>query len=298
MSAFKPTLAVAADFAKLVYPVYASPKLDGIRCSVVDGKALTRSLKAIPNLHISSILSDPLFNGFDGELIIGSATDKAVYTNTVSSVMRVSGQPAFTYYVFDLHDMADTTFEFRFEQLKGLDFPSNFVLLRQTAIENEAELLAYEKQCVELGYEGVILRSPDAPYKYGRSTVNEGYLLKVKRFEDSEARVLGFEEEQFNGNEAQTNELGRTKRSSAKAGKVGKGTMGALIVRDIHSKVEFNIGTGFTAEQRSEWWDFFQSRDAGTVVDMPIVKYKFFPVGVKDAPRHPVYLGARSALDI
>ena len=32
---FKPTLAVAADFSKIAYPVYASPKLDGIRFSAV-----------------------------------------------------------------------------------------------------------------------------------------------------------------------------------------------------------------------------------------------------------------------
>ena len=71
---FKPTLAIAADFKKLVYPVYASPKLDGIRCSIVDGKALSRSLKAIPNAHISRLLSCPELDGLDGELIIGEPT--------------------------------------------------------------------------------------------------------------------------------------------------------------------------------------------------------------------------------
>lgn len=287
MSSFKPTLAVAADFAKIVYPVYASPKLDGIRCSVVDGRALTRSLKAVPNLHISTALSDPLFGGFDGEIIIGSPTSKTVYTDTVSGVMRVSGQPSFTYFVFDLHDMPDARFEFRLEQLKHLDFPGNFTLLRQELIRDEAELLAYEASKVEEGYEGIILRSPNAPYKFGRSTVNEGYLLKVKRFEDSECEIIGVEEEMFNGNAAETNELGRTKRSSHKAGKVGKGTMGALIVRDLVSGVEFNIGTGFTAAQRAEDWEIGS-----------LHKYKFFPVGVKDKPRHPVYLGARGRSDL
>ena len=62
-------------------------------------------------------------------------------------------------------------------------------------------------------------------------------------------------------------------------------TMGALIVRDIKSGVEFNIGTGFTAAQRAASW-----------VIGSMHKYKFFPI--KDKPRHPVYLGARSALDL
>ena len=288
MSAFKPTLAVAADFAKLVYPVYASPKLDGIRMSVVGGKALTRSLKAIPNLCLSSRYSLTCFEGLDGELIVGDPTSKTCYTDTVSGVMRVSGEPAATYYVFDMHD-APGNFEGRLDRLKRTcaGFTTDIQVLPQMKLYNEDDLLQYEAAKVEQGYEGVILRSPGAPYKFGRSTVNEGYLLKVKRFEDSEAVIIGVEEEMFNGNAAETNELGRTKRSSHKAGKVGKGTMGALVVRDLVSGIEFNIGTGFTAAQRAAEWEIGS-----------IHKYKFFPVGVKIAPRHPVYLGARSALDL
>jgi DNA ligase-1 len=50
----------------------------------------------------------------------------------------------------------------------------------------------------------------------------------------------------------------------------------------VNTGVEFNIGTGFTAEDRAkkDWVGL-------------IVKYKFFPIGVKDKPRHPVYLGLR-----
>lgn len=283
---FKPTLAIAADFKKLVYPVYASPKLDGIRCSIVDGKALSRSLKAIPNSHISRLLSCPEFDGLDGELIIGEPTSKTVYTDSVSGVMRVAGDPTFTYYVFDLHT-GNGNFSARLAALLARPCAENVKVLEQVLIHSEAEMLDYEERCISQGYEGLILRSPSAPYKCGRSTVNEGYMLKVKRFEDSECEIIGIEEEMFNGNEAETNELGRTKRSSATAGKVGKGTMGALVVRDVVTGIEFNIGTGFTAAMRAGLWAI------GT-----LHKYKFFPVGVKDKPRHPVYLGPRSALDL
>jgi DNA ligase-1 len=93
-----------------------------------------------------------------------------------------------------------------------------------------------------------------------------------------------------NGNEATTNELGRTKRSSHKGNKSGKGRMGALRVKDIHTGVEFELGTGFTDADKEWWWD--DSKLGLTV------KYKFFPVGVKDKPRHPVYLGLRSPIDL
>lgn len=293
---FKPTLACAVEMDKLVFPVLASPKLDGIRCSIVNGVALTRSLKAIPNKAISAYLSHADFNGVDGELIVGEPAAHDVYNKTVSQVMaHDKGLADVAYYVFDMHNI-DAPFTQRYEHLESKitenfgDIPLR--LVSQTLIHDANGLLEYEQHVVNIGYEGVMLRSPKAPYKFGRSTAREGYLLKVKRFEDSEAEIIGFEEEMFNGNEAQTNELGRTKRSTAKAGLVGKGTLGALVVKDVGTGVEFAIGTGLTAAQRADIW-----RRRDDLVGA-LVKYKFFPVGVKVAPRHPVYLGFRDRRDL
>ena len=295
---FKPTLAVAADLDNIKFPVYASPKLDGIRCSIVEGRALTRTLKEIPNRHIFRELSTVGLNGLDGELILGSPTSKTVYNETVSAVMRHEGEPKATFYVFDLHDVPQATYRHRFDtlldSLPGLQQQSgiDITVLPQTLVHTNDELLAMEAIVVEQGYEGLILRHPESPYKYGRSTLKEGYLLKVKRFEDSEAEIIGFEEEMFNGNDAQTNELGRTKRSTAKAGLVGKDTLGAFLVRDIKTNVQFAIGTGLTAAERQRYWHGRTSLVGG------LVRYKYFPVGVKVAPRHPVFLGFRDKRDL
>ena len=97
---------------------------------------------------------------------------------------------------------------------------------------------------------------------------------------------------EFNGNEAQTNELGRTKRSTAAAGLSGKGTLGAFLVRDLVTGVDFSIGTGLTAADRQCFWDKRFDLHGS------LVKYKYFPVGVKVAPRHPVFLGFRDARDL
>ena len=227
------------------------------------------------------------FEGLDGELIVGDPTSETCYRDTVSGVMADDKTPSFTYYVFDKWNVVGSM-SFRLDALRTLTHELDHKRIKRVVhelIEDRAQLEAYEAKMVALGYEGVMLAAPSAAYKYGRATVKGGELLKVKRFEDSEAVVLGIVEEEFNGNDAETNELGRTKRSSAKAGKVGKGSMGALLVRDWKTNVEFNIGTGFTAADRAAMWD-----------KPPIgetVKYKFFPVGVKDKPRHPVYLGTR-----
>lgn len=288
---FKPMLACNAELNKLIYPLMASPKLDGVRCCIVDGKVLSRTLKPIPNTYVQGRLSNDMFEGFDGELIVGSPTSKTCYRDTVSGVMRLDGTPNFTYYVFDLHNL-DASFQERFAELRrAFDDAYHIRRLPHVIVEDEAELLTYEEQQITEGYEGVILRSMNAPYKFGRSTVKEGYMLKVKRFVDNEAEIIGFEEEMFNGNEATTNELGRTKRSSHAAGKVGKGTLGAFLVRDATTGVEFSVGTGLTADERAVCW-----KDRHALVG-ELIKYKSFEVGVKDKPRHPVFLGFRDRSD-
>ena len=45
---FKPMLAVKADPAKLRFPLYVQPKLDGIRCSIVGGRPLTGRSRTFP----------------------------------------------------------------------------------------------------------------------------------------------------------------------------------------------------------------------------------------------------------
>ena len=282
-------------------PLEASFKLDGIRCMIQDGVALSRSLKPIRNKHVQSVIGRKEFNGFDGELIVGEPTDNDVYRNTCSHVMSENKEFKFSFWVFDYflnNDIyANRKKEISF--LKQIIFQKiipehdhTLNMLGTKTIHNMEELEEYELACLEIGYEGVILRDPNASYKYGRSTAKEGGLIKVKRFNDSEARILDMEEQMKNNNEKKVNELGRGQRSSHKANKTPKGTLGALIVKDVHSGALFNIGTGFTNIVRDQLWKYKN----GLIGQ--IVKYKYFAIGVKDAPRHPVYIGIRDDDDI
>jgi len=287
---FKPMLASPANLDALKFPIFASPKYDGIRAAVVDGRLLSRTLKEIPSRHIFNMLSKPEYEGLDGELIVGAPTSPSCYRNTVSMVMADNKVFAYTYYVFDKWNSL-SPFSSRRLDVISVAVHAYMERVAHVQLENREQLDIYETEQVVLGHEGIMLADPHALYKFGRATTKGGELLKVKRFEDSEAEVIGIEEEMFNGNEAEKNELGRTKRSTAKDGLVGKGSMGALMVRDLKTRVEFNIGTGFTAEDRKWWWNWFLQQNEKTA--KPVVKYKFFPVGVKDKPRHPVFLGLR-----
>ena len=280
----------------------ASPKLDGIRCMIQDGIALSRSLKPIRNKHVQFLLGHKEFNGLDGELIVGAPTDKDVYRNTTSHVMSEHKEFKFTFWVFDNFSLK-MPYADRRVILKSLLnqlsthqlFPlqKDFIqILSYDVVTNMGQLQDYESDCLAIGYEGVILRDPGAMYKHGRSTAKEGGLLKVKRFEDSEATILGMEEQMKNNNEKKVNELGRSQRSSHKENKVPMGTMGALVCKDNHTGIQFNIGTGFDDATRNQLWKY---KDA---LIGQAIKYKYFSIGIKDAPRHPVYLGMRDDSDI
>jgi DNA ligase-1 len=288
---FKPMLAGAADLEKLRFPLFASPKLDGVRAIVRDGVVYSRSLKPIPNQHVQERYRHLEY--CDGELIVGSPMAHDVYRKTVSVVMS-HDEPAddVTFHVFDhikyphyaWYERRECAMADLESDTSGAEFVEHF------DAASLDELLRIEQAALEMGFEGVMIRACTGQYKYGRSTTKEGALLKLKRFVDAEFEVIGFEERMHNGNEAQTNELGRTKRSSHKENKTGRGDLGALIVRSAEGVV-FNVGTGFDDAERARVWEK-QSDYLGK-----LAKVKYFPVGVKDAPRHPVFLGWRSEID-
>jgi DNA ligase-1 len=290
MSTLKPMLA-CKDASKIRFPVYASPKLDGIRALVRDGVVLSRTLKPIPNQHVQRLFGRPELEGFDGELIVGAPYGDDVMQRTTSGVMRIEGEPDVTYYVFDLWDCPDVVFTDRYEVLRENRKIASVLLLTQEKILTQNQLDEYEAECIAEGYEGVMVRDPYGKYKYGRATAKEGYLTKIKRFEDSEAVVVGVEELMHNDNEATTDNLGHTKRSTHAAGKRPAGVLGALVC-ETPAGVRFNIGTGFSAEQRALLWD--KPELIGKYA-----KYRHFAVtGVKDAPRFPVFLGFRHPEDM
>ena len=292
---FRPMLAgkssdeiIQKHLAKIA--LFLSPKLDGIRGTVIDGVLVSRSRKPIRNRHLQGIYGQDKYNCLDGELISGPPTAPDVFRRTTTAVMTENGQSDAVFHVFD----SCTTgihYPERLALVRGKE-DTSIVIVPQHIVTSLQEIKLYEESYTDKGYEGVILRRPDTYYKFGRSTSNEGALLKVKRFLDAEATVLGMEELLHNDNAATTNELGLTQRSSHKDNKIGLDTLGAFIVQDTVTGIEFNIGTGLTQEQRQFYWNNYSSYVG------KIVSYKYFPVGVKEKPRHPVFLGFRDEDDL
>lgn len=291
MTAFKPMLAeTLKSLDQVRYPVACTPKLDGVRC-VIHPKLgpVSRKLKPIPNDHVRSLLAT-LPPYLDGELMIPGAQN---FGEVSSAIMRKDGEPNFEYWMFDCFRWPTVRYDQRVDQMIELclGVPGWAKLLPPRVIAYPEDLIDYEQRLLARGYEGVMLRDPSGPYKFGRSTLKQGWLLKLKRFADAEAEVVGVEEMQHNQNEQENDNLGYAKRSSRKAGQVAAGVLGALICRRPDG-LEFRIGSGFTAEQRAQLW---ASRDALTG---RLVTYRYQPVGAKDAPRFPTYQGLRHGDDL
>lgn len=290
----KPMLAVNCDLAALRFPLIASPKLDGIRALNVGGKLLSRKFIEIPNKSTRAKFGGAALEGLDGELIVGSPAGTGVLNRTSSGVSREHGEPDVKFYVFDVHNApSGESFHLRLKRVEALakKHPDVVVVL-QHVVNNLDELNEFEARAVEMGFEGVILRHPDGPYKFGRSTLNEGYMLKMKRWEDREAEIIGVVEEMHNGNTAGTDNLGRTKRSTAQAGKSGNGTLGSFKMRDLESGVEFDCNTGpLSAVERERLW---AKREK--LVGL-FGKYKSVIYGVKDKPRFAQFIAFRERWD-
>lgn len=288
----KPMLAgKVTDLHDLRYPLLASPKLDGVRALIIDGVVMSRTMKPIPNEHVQFLFGRSAYEGFDGELIVGDPCNSTAYRDTTSGVMSVRGKPDVTFHVFDDYS-GPTAFHERLYRaqvrVRKYAKTSGLKFVEHTELKNPAAVDDYEKKLLALGYEGVMLRSLHGIYKQGRSTEREGYLLKLKRFEDAEATVIGVEELQHNENDRDED----GKRTSHKAGKRNGGALGALHVRSIKHATEFHIGSGFSAEERVKLW-----KARGSLLGK-IVKFQYFPTGSKDKPRFPTFLGFRSPVDL
>lgn len=289
---FKPLLAEKVNFDLLSYPTFASPKYDGFRCLIAgNGDPVSRNLKPIANAYVFGKLKELGLPKFDGELLTYTGNKVDDFNTVQSKLTTRSGMPDFKYMVFDHYAMPNDEYADREITLREW-FDSHqerfgrIEHVQQKMIHNEEELLDFEAKCLADGWEGVMVRGIDSPYKFGRSTTKEGILLKLKRFFDDEAVVVSAHELLHNANEATTNALGYTERSSHKANMLSMGVLGKFTVR--WKDVEFDIGTGFDASMREKYWK-------NDMVGKTLT-FKYQSLGPNGKPRFPVFLGFRNDL--
>ena len=289
----KPLLSCEVSLDKINFPVYVSTKFDGTRALVIDSVVYSRSLKPIRNKHVQRLFGKQEYDGFDGELVVGDIYAKDVFQKTTSGVMSEDGEPDVTFHVFDIFTNNTAPYKERLYELNErlvLDQYASLVATEQRYVHTKDELLKLlEKERVK-GGEGLICRSPSGIYKYGRSTPKEQLSIKLKFFEAGEFEVIGFEERMHNTNEAKTNELGYTERSSCKENLIPMSTLGSLVLK--YGDSEFRCGTGFNDVQRKEIWENKESYLG------KLASIRYMSVGQAILPRLPSFQGFRDKDDM
>lgn len=298
---FRPMLAEEVVPEKLRFPVYVAPKYDGVRAMtpVFPGKTcelISRSLKPIPNEYTRGMFRH--LRGLDGELVTGDPFQTNVFNESQSAFMSRDGEPDAGWYLFDcIHpDVIDKPFEKRLHHLYDTKylFPDNVEVVPHFFIENLDDFWVMEEDFVNQGFEGIVVRDPKAPYKFGRSTIREQYLLRYKRWHTCEAKIVGVKEQMTNTNEAKVNALGLTERSSHKSGMVGKGTLGSFILKadGFTETFDCGMGPGLTDAERARLWSL---RDK---LPGQLCTIAFQGQRSKDRPSLPKWMGLRSKEDL
>lgn len=293
---------VQNDFTKVPYPVYASVKIDGIRAFTSPQGLLSRSRKLIPNEHIRRRLRSLDFY-VDGELVAVDSNGKPkTFRETTSAVRSVDGEPEFKFMVFDYVYAPDANdYYYRNVALSQLcaAAPEDFIVhVPQTVLKNANEAIGFYATMLGFGHEGIMLRGIHSPYKFGRSTLNEFLLTKVKPSETDTATVVGFEEGTENTNPAFLDETGKTKRSTDAAGLIPNGMLGAFEVS--HPKFgTFSIGNGpgLTHLLRRIYWD---KRGAllGNIVQFKYDRSETSGYGKPRTPQFLQLLGKKAHKDL
>jgi DNA ligase-1 len=283
------------------FPCFGSPKLDGFRCVVVDGKALSKTLKPVRNARVQKALGIAGLNGLDGELVVGRPTEHpddetTVLGRTMSGVTSGDGDPDFKFYVFDRWDRPTRPFSWRSGSAEDIidDFPKRpLSFVPQRLLRTWPEVLSFEEEMLAAGYEGVCLRPADSPYKYGKVTPKEGWLLKMKRFTDGEATVLEVRPAMSNQNEAERTPSGKLVRSTSAVGRTASLEAGKLRVQDLATGQDMLIGTGrMPKTMRVELLER-PERAVGKVVT-----WRYFGYGVLNAARHAHFVAFRHEDDL
>lgn len=202
---------------------WVSEKYDGIRGYWTGDSLLTRTGNLIraPAWFTAGWPRIPL----DGELWMGRGQFEAIASTVRDHLPDESAWRQVRFMVFDL-PAHPGTFTARLSSLLDLLSAANIAWLHpveQFKVQDEAELQARLSELTSEGAEGLMLHRADAAYRAERSDD----LLKLKRYEDAEARVIA-------------HLPGKGKYD---------GMMGALEV-ETAAGVRFHLGTGFSDSER------------------------------------------------
>ena len=261
------------DIETLNYPVIVQPKLDGVRCIAIcdidyNVTLYSRRGKVFENFpHIEKRLSKYRDMVFDGEIMDGEFQNLMTQVHSKGKIDTSSA----VYNVFDFmtanewEDKKCSTPYTKRAKILGVNFKSGECVesVELETVHTSGQLRDIHSTYLSRGYEGTMIKDPNAPYNFKRSKA----LLKYKPVHTIDLEVIDMIE-------------GTGKH---------EGTLGALVCKYHNDTV--NVGSGFDDSERSAIWNLKEDFN-GKIIEVQYQDATTNKHG-QSSLRFPVYLGTR-----
>ena len=155
---------------KLIWPVFSSPKIDGVRAYYRRGVFYSRTGKVYKGLdHIGKVLNDylPSYTELDGELAIPGLT----FQTSCGQIRSDKPSPGAVYFIFDLPSYVKPLNQRLFTLKQQFEsFTNEYISIVPHFIANDEES-AYKDYYTfrNEGYEGSVLKNSESLYQRKRS---------------------------------------------------------------------------------------------------------------------------------
>ena len=199
-----PMLAVEYSNKIENYPLYAQPKLDGVRCIIFkhNNEIVFQSRNNTifqPFSHLIQELKS-LFLKNPNIILDGELYNHDLGFQKITSIVRKKYHPEINKLEYHIYDLIDTTktYEQRyklltdfFEYFQYINSGKSLFLVSTTLIHSNEQMKHLHNQFIEEGYEGIMLRNPSGLYK---QKIRSKDLIKYKIFKDTDYIIVGHHE--------------------------------------------------------------------------------------------------------
>jgi ATP-dependent DNA ligase len=271
-------------------------KVDGLRGVVREGDIRTRSMKKFPNRALDERMEDLRISSYESNYHIdGEFDSESIPFNELSGILRSFDKPLpddLVFKIFDIFDPLQPSLPalHRWRKANRLQIKNCEIMINLPWPADFAEAF---KSALDAGYEGLMVKRKDAPYKLGRGTYKQGIVFKMKPYETFDEKIISLVQATIVRDTAlrTINELGRSVTSKKKGDRVLTESCSSVWVSHNGKELKVSLAP-FSHKKREEVWNN-PDEWIGKYIE-----YKGMMVGAKDLPRHAMIVRKREDKDV
>ncbi len=192
------------DISAIHYPAFIQPKLDGFRCIYRAGEFWTRAGNLVANKNVKEHLHSVL--KVDDWVLDGELYAHGIGFNKLSSILTKEDAPvpgSLRYVVYDCiaakdwdYEICKKEYQYRLQDLRMVvngtiaDYKKVIDIANDLA-NNSRDAVEKYKEYLKKGYEGAMIKSITGLYRWKRTTIKSGEMLKIKSFKSIDVIIKG-----------------------------------------------------------------------------------------------------------